>query len=299
MRWAWLPMIGAAVVIIVLLTGLRPGARRRFSATWIREQAAPITPDLRKEVEDARWHRQVGMLVGGLVGLTVAVVLIRRFGFYDDRGVFLTFVAFLVPLVLMTVGSNVASLVNALHDVEGTVRVAHSWAPRLTDFVNRPGLVVVRIAALILCGLALAATQVPTWQGFGFGEDQSGYAWCVLAALVLIWAGSELVARRLVEQPQPSGNAIALYWRNAVRGERLGEVCSLPASLGLLIISLIGQALPRTRGPADDVMWNLLMASIIVIGTLAPIGQHLINRGPSGRHREAAAEAARNAYETV
>ena len=64
MWWAWLPMSGGAIVIIVLLIGLRPGARRRFSATWIREQKAPISADLRREVENARWHQRVGMLVG-------------------------------------------------------------------------------------------------------------------------------------------------------------------------------------------------------------------------------------------
>ena len=168
----------------------------------------------------------------------------------------------------MTVGSNVASLVSALQDVEGTVRVANSWAPRLSDFVNRPGLVIVRIAALILCGVAFVTTQLPSWQGPGFGEDQSGYAWCIFLALSAIWATTELVARRLVEQPQPSGDALALFWRNAVRGERLREVCALPASLGLPTIVLIIDAMPHTRGPNDDLMWNLLMAMVFV--TSAP-----------------------------
>ena len=216
-----------------------------------------------------------------------------------EEELFLSLAALFVPLVLMTVGSNVASLVSALHDVEGTVRVANARAPRLTDFVNRPGLVIVRLAALILFGVAFVATQLPSWQGPGFGDDQSGFAWCIFIALTAIWVVAELGARRLVEQPQPSGDALALFWRNAVRGERLCEVCSLPASLGLPIIVLIINAMPRTRGPNDDLMWNLLMVLIVVTSVLAFSGQQLLNRGPSGKHREAALQAARRAYETV
>ena len=60
-------MSGAAIMIIVLLIGLRPVARCRFSATWIREQRAPITAELRTEVENARWQQRVGGIAGSIV----------------------------------------------------------------------------------------------------------------------------------------------------------------------------------------------------------------------------------------
>ena len=82
-------------------------------------------------------------------------------------------------------------------------------------------------------------------------------------------------------------------------GERLCEVCSLPASLGLSIIVLIRSALPHTRGPNDDLMWNLLMVLIVITTALAFGGRQLLQRGASGKHREAALQAARRAYETV
>jgi hypothetical protein len=157
--WSWLPMSGAAIMIIVLLIGLRPVARCRFSATWIREQRAPITAELRTEVENARWQQRVGGIAGSIVA--------------------------------------------------------------------------------------------------------------------------------------------TLFWRNAVRGERLCEVCSLPVSLGLPIIVLIMTALPRTRGPNDDLMWNLVLVMVFVTSALAFSGQQLLHRGPSGKHRDAALQAARRAYETV
>ena len=299
MRWAWLPMFSGIVVLVVLLISLRPGFRHRHSARWIRDQGAPITPDLRAEVETTRWRQHIGSLIGAAVGLAVAVPLIRRVSFDDDRSLFLSMVALFVPIVLMTVGSNVSSLMSALQDVGGTVRVAQSWAPRMSDFGDRAGLVTVRITTLTLLGAAVAAVRLPSWQGFGFDDDQSGYAWCILVGLVVVWTTSELMTRRLVAQPQPSGDATTLFWRSAIRGERVTEVFMLPASLGLLILTLISLTLPRTRGPADEVMWDLLMGLMVVIPILGIISNQLLNRGPSGPHREAALQAARRAHETV
>ncbi len=87
-------------------------------------------------------------------------------------------------------------------------------------------------------------------------------------------------------------------WHQQV-GERLCEVCSLPASLGLPIVVLIMNSLPRTRGPNDDLLWNLVLVMVFVSSGLAFSGRQLLNRGPSGKHREAALQAARRAYETV
>ena len=47
-------VVGALALIIALLLGLRPSARQRWSARWIRDQEAVITPNLRREVEDVR-----------------------------------------------------------------------------------------------------------------------------------------------------------------------------------------------------------------------------------------------------
>ncbi len=292
-------MISGSIVLVFLLNSLRPGFRHRHSARWICDQGAPITPDLRAEVETTRWRQHIGSLIGAAAGLAAAVPPIRRVSFDDDRSLFLSMVALFVPIVLMTVGSNVSSLMSALQDVGGTMRVAQSWAPRMTDFVNRAGLLTVRISTLTLLGSAFAAVRLPSWQGFGFDDDQSGYAWCILVGLVVVWTTSELMTRRLVAQPQPSGDATTLFWRSAIRGERVTEVFMLPASLGLLILTLISLTLPRTRGPADEVMWDLLMGLMVVIPILGIISNQLIHRGPSGPHREAARQAARRAYETV
>jgi hypothetical protein len=88
--WMRLWPLGVALVPIVMLVGgLWPGARHRFSAKWIREQRAPITEELAAEVENVRWRQRTGALLGALLGLAVALPVAVAFDPADDEGLIL------------------------------------------------------------------------------------------------------------------------------------------------------------------------------------------------------------------
>ena len=289
------PAIGlAAAFVAVMLVGMRPSARRRFSAQWIRKQNAPITAELTAEVEDVLWHQLVGGLVGGLAGLIVVLPAYLRFDPTDAQSLTPGLAAWVAPFILIFVGRGVTSLVFAFRDSRGPIRVAKSWAPRLTDYVSRVGLVIMRVEMVVLLTAGLAATQVPSWIGVNFDPGQSVYVWGSVAVVALIWAGVELVAHRLVAQPLPSADAITLFWRDALRGERLRDVCRLPAFLGILAPQVISNALPRFYGaPAGATGSLLVMVFSILILLLALSAQLVLLRPPNSRRGDAVLIAAR------
>ena len=295
------PAIGLAVALAVLmLVGVRPSVRRRFSAQWIRHQEAPITAELTAEVEDARWHQFVGGMVGGLAGLIVVIPAYLRFDPTDAQSLTPGLAAWIAPFVLIFVGRGVTSLAFALRDSRGSIRVAKSWAPRLTDYVSRIGLVAMRVEMVVLLAAGLAATQVPSWTGLAFDPGQSVYVWGSLAVVALIWAGVELVAHRLVAQPLPSADAITLFWRDALRGERLRDLCRLPAFVGLLAPQVISNSLPRFYGtPAAGTGPLVVLVISLLILLLAVSAPLLLLRPPNSHRRDAVLIAARHSYQDV
>jgi len=229
------PLSIALIPMLVLLAGLLPGARRRFSAKWIRERRAPITDELVDEVEDVRWRQRTGALVGAFVGLAVALPVALTHDPLDGDGLILDLAVWIVPILSIGIGRCASGTVDAIQEVRGSVRVAHAWAPHLTDFITRTGLVAVRLEVVGISAVAVVAIRRLSWSGFGFGADQTGFVWAAVALLSLSWVAAEMVARRLIARPQPSADAATLFWRETLRGERLRDVYLLPASLGLFV----------------------------------------------------------------
>lgn len=290
----------AVGLIILLLVGLRPTARRRWSARWIRDHHAAITPALRREVEDVRWRQRTGAMAGGLVGLAVVAPVSLRFDPTDDDSMLPALAVMIVPFVLVFVGAGVGGLIAAMQQTDGSIRVAPSQAPRHSDFVSWPGLMLMRAQMVVLIAAGLAATQLPSWTGVAFSPVQAGFLGGSIVVIAVAWIVSELLARRLVCSPLPSGDPVTLFWRTALRGERLREIFRLPACLGYLAPLVISQALPRFYGtPAMSTGPDIVLAfSLLAIG-LCFASQLLLLRMPQAKTQQTLRLAAGRSREQV
>ena len=243
--------VGMAVMAIVLflwlVIGQRPGAKSWFSRKWIGDQDAPITAELKSEVEQARWRLGVGGLLGGLINFLILIPVMAHLG-YDDRDMVIHSAVGLLPFMLMFVGWGVGGVVAVIREVRGPVRVASPQAARLRDFVHPLGLVLMRLELAILLGGGVAATQYPRWTGTSFDPFAFGVLWAVIVAVALVWAAAELIAHRLIASPQPSADALSLFWRDALRSGYLRVIFWAACVLGWTAPSAITSTLPRSWG---------------------------------------------------
>lgn len=299
MVWiALAPIVIAGVGLVVMLVwAVAPGGRRRVSRSWIRQRGAPVTVDIVGEIEETLWRRRIGGLIGLLIGLAVVVPVVGQWDSTQDQALAPYFATFIVPYLLLGVGGDIAGLGGDTRDIGDHGR-APTDSTRLSDYVSRSGLVLVRISTLAIAGTAASALLLVSWAGWGFGPDESGYAWGVLVLITVIWVVVEMAARRLVARPLPGSDALTLFWRQALRGERLREHYRFLATLGFLLPLLVRTSLPH---PSPDERLMTLEVSLLSLAALVlgGVAQVVLLRVPSTARRRESLQAARRGYETV
>jgi hypothetical protein len=286
----------AAGVLVWFLVGLRPTGRQRWSATWISQRGAYISPELRREVEDIRWRQQAGLLVGMMAGFTIAVPVSFRFDPAVEESMLPALAILFVPVASGCVGEAASGLVGAIRESAGPIRVAASRRARLSDVVSTAGLILMRLQMAVLIVGGLAATQLPRWSGIAFSPRQAAFLHGAVIVVVLVWATAELVARRLLARPLTSSDPMTLYWRNALREDRVSDICRLPVLLGYLAPMIISESIPRTYGtPAMYLGPTLVFGFSVVVLGLTLTSQLLLQKAPRAQRR--AAGSASRAFE--
>lgn len=294
---ALVPAAAAAALALWWVVGLRPGARRRHSREWIRRQHAPITTTVAQEVEAVRWRARTVDLAGMLVAACLCTAVAVRVDATSDDSYF-GMLAFGLPLLLIFVASSVVTLLRKAWHARGPRRVARAWKPRLTDYVSRSGLVAIRLYVVVILTAVVASLVALDWDGFGFGPDQSGRAWIVLAIVVLSLGGAEVVAHRLLSQPLRSGDPLELFWRDALRADDIRAAYRLPMSVVFLVSVLMTDAFPRSAWQDDRIGTAAITAMPILILLGIPV-MVLLDGVPTSRHRSVALAAARQTMELV
>lgn len=289
-------LLSAAAVgtLVWFLVGLRPTGRQRWSAAWISQRGTDISPELRREVEDIRWRQQAGLLVGMLAGFTIAIPVSFRFDPAVEESMLPALAVLVLPVVLGCVGETVSGLVGAIRESRGPIRVAASRRARLSDVVSTAGLISMRLQMVVLVAGGLAATQVPRWSGVPFSPRQAVYLYGAVIGVVIVWATAELMARRLLARPLPSSDPMTLFWRNALRGERVSDLCRVPVVLGYLTPMLISQTIPRTYGtPAMYLGPTLVFGFSLVVLGLTVTSQMLLQKAPKAQRSPTRSTSAR------
>lgn len=290
----------AAVLGVMLLVAVRPGANGRWSAAWIRDRRAPITRDLQNQIELERGRSHVGALVGGLVCVAAIYPFVFWVDVTDDVAANVAFAALFVPLMGMYVGQSINGVNAAVREPGSRIRVAHTRASAVTDHVGRWGLWTMRLQQVSMVAACLAASSSPRWTGVAIETTQLAVLWGSALAVVVVWASAELLTRRLNNRPLSSPDPVTLFWRTALRGERLRSIYLAPVALGWLVPSLVSRAIPRLYGtPAAT--WEpetVFVMSMVLLGlTVLPL--YLLNLEPRSHQLDDARHAALRAYATA
>lgn len=156
-------------------------------------------------------------------------------------------------------------------------------AAGLGQYVRRGPLLAIRAAAAIAVAASVVAGSLPVWSGSGLDRGVVGGG---LALLLVGWAGSEVLARRLVERPQPAGSATELAWRDALRGELVRDLPSVPAVLAL-VATVLAASPAEYASPSPDwagsVVVGLLVAMVVVFLGLFVALVTMSGTNPPGR----------------
>lgn len=265
------------VVLVVCPCALLVAPLDRYATRrWAARQQLPVRPEDLVWIARRRTARALSYSAGALAGL-LATLPIR-----------LAVPALAQPplqvwgwAVLAITGGAVGLAEHALRASfprrDRTLRVAHSSAPQLGDYIS-PGVVrMTRALAGMSALAALVSGLLPVWRDSGFGVDQSGPVWAGLAVLVVGWVFSEVVSRRIVASPQPEGDPLDLAWNDALRSEQVRDAFSIPTSLSIVAAGLA--ALPADSavpGPAWTLVPTIallawLMLTLVVAMTLAAV----------------------------
>lgn len=261
--------------------------RRRSTRRWMRRHPYPATPELVTLVEQQRSRRSLALGLGGLLGTAVGAVLLLLGGSLlpDPLHVWLLLSTTVAGSCL---GVGGRALLVATQRVTGRTRVAQIEAADLEQYVRRGPLLTIRSAAVLAAAASVVAGSLPLWSGSGLGR---GVAWGGLGLLLLGWVAGEVLARRLIERPQPAGSALELRWRDALRGELVCDLLSTPAVLAVMATALAATpAAYATVGPdwALPVDVGLLVVMVVVSLGLVVALSLMSSTNPTRRAPEAA-----------
>ncbi|WP_150460033.1 hypothetical protein [Nesterenkonia ebinurensis] len=231
-----------ALVLLPAYTSYRSWAStppKRSSPKWRpwfeRQAGLPMPEDLQQPVIDRITNHERWARVGGLAGWTAGAVFLLVVGRQNDLGMLV-----LSTLILGTMLGGVLAVINGKHQLSPDApRYARAEAVSLADYVPRGELITVRLApaaALVLAGAAVVILQVAPLE---LPETLDWVSWMwilwVTAGLTLAaWAGFELVARHVLNQPQHAGSELELAWDDHCRSEAIRNFQGLPMFLVLL-----------------------------------------------------------------
>ena len=151
-------------------------------------------------------------------------------------------------------------------------RVARLVAPVINDYVSPYTLWGTRLVA----GVALPAIAVTTWvtQAPGGPEPMIASAQLLVITVVgpLVALAVEVVARRLLELPQPATSPLELQWDDALRALQVDQLYSATTLLGLVLCAYSASPL-FASGP----VWYGLGAAVFAVN---------VGAGPYSRYRQ-------------
>ncbi|TPW78462.1 hypothetical protein [Schumannella sp. 10F1B-5-1] len=270
MIWFLAALAAAAGLALIFFPASARG-RARGADRFARIVGLAIPPQLTGAVEASLARRSrvigVGLVVGAVVALPVA--LLTPSG--DDGEGLLTgrlWPAIGVFVLVVGVVSGLGSLLRRRPPIDG-VRYARTTEVRLDDYVAPFELGFVRVVAALGAVGALAAGIRVALQPELLGPSIPFLAAGVVAAIALV--AFEVVGRRIVAAPQPSGSPAELAWNDALRMADLRDLTIAPSMMGAF--ALLGAAVPFVTGGRADgpnpigaaIMAGLFLAVIVAL----------------------------------
>lgn len=189
----------------------------------------PMPPQLRLPLGKRIAGRERWAVIGGSIGVVVAVIIAIPSGWAGTGGG-------LLVMILVAVGVSLGGVVGILTGRQDfnrdAPRTARARQTTLANYVPRPQLRALRVAPLIAVVAWLATgrlvrllprqtAETPTW---------AALALVALTSVIVLWIVSELLARIVVKHPQRAGSDLELAWDDVFRGQAL-SMMFLPVSI--------------------------------------------------------------------
>lgn len=222
---------------IGIVCGLTPHLYRRGSGKWIDDVGAPIDPDVREIVHQARGRRLAYVCAGGLGGLCLGYAL-NVVVFAEQPGI-QTMIAVASMVIGVCAGLIFRAFTAALRADSGSVRVAHATAPRVNDVIRRKAQVLVLVEVITATIICLVIAMQPMWDGPGFTITGSGPLWVAAALIPFSYVVTEVLVRRLLQRPTPGASPRSIVWHDALRREMAVDISTTPSAVVLLAAMVV------------------------------------------------------------
>ena len=274
--------------LLVLLVRTRPWVRRGSLRRYARRVGLAVPHELEASVERRLAARAMATELGALTGLGVLAVwaAITHPTLVDDS--LWTLAIFGALFTGGAVGSGLVAARQAIHHPgPHEPRVARPRQELLADFVAPRELQGARVVSLLPAFILVAAGLIAaSSEAVALGGVLADGTVALAVLPLPIFAGSEVIARRLLDQPQPAGSTLELAWRDALRAQVLRDVYTAPIAVGAYatfgILMYVGAA-ARHEGLQNlvGVIFGMLVLAAIglaVAGALSRPHRHFRRR---------------------
>lgn len=223
-------LVAAALVPIIAVWASRgPRLRRRQVDRFARRVGLPLPDDLRPDLERRMGDRDVGLSVGGGVGLALIALWGMTVGAETVRSSIWMLVVAATVFTGMAVGAGIVALREATRPVDTSApRVARPTTPTFGDYVAPAELWGGRVVSILPLVLSLGLLLASAVSDLRLGAGAAVASVLALGGL----AAAELGGRRILDAPQAAGSDRELAWSDAVRARVLRDVVTVPLSIG-------------------------------------------------------------------
>jgi hypothetical protein len=240
----------------------RPRYRRalvyRFSHTI---ELPLVTDEIAAAAERRILHRTAAMMAGGLVGILASAVVV-----YIDPASASAPTIWLVTLPLtlsgMCAGAAFVTLRESLFRRHpDAVRIARAVTVTLRDYISPRRLRVPPAILLAAAGLCLAGSVL----GLAGLIDGSTFilsaALPMLATALVVTIAGAVLARRVLDQPQPAGSELELAWDDAFRADTLRALWMFGSVIAWLAVAAAGLGMLQGLDAVAGTTWSLGLGS--------------------------------------
>lgn len=220
-----------------------------------------VSDEIAAAAERRILHRTAAMMAGGLLGILASAVVV-----YLDPASASAPTIWLVTLPLTLSGMCAGAAIVALRESlfrrhPDAVRVARAITVTLHDYISprrlrMPCALLLVAAGLCLAGSVLGLTGLIDGSTFILSAALPTLA----AALVLTIAGA-LLARRVLDQPQPARSELELAWDDAFRADTLRALWMFGSIIAWLAVAAAGLGMLQGLDAIAGTTWSMGLGS--------------------------------------
>ncbi|HIT76559.1 MAG TPA: hypothetical protein IAA98_13325 [Candidatus Avipropionibacterium avicola] len=263
--------IAIGVAVLAAAAPITQGGLRKIDekqlGKYVAKAGLPLPSHLREPLLRRIAARERWALNGGLIGIVLGAALAFVTRSLDSQGGVLVMLGVVFG---SSVGGVLAILLGRHQFAPDAPRMARSRATELGDYLTVGERRTARFAPLAALVPAIVATLMlallPHSDAPEFGWWRV-VTWVSAGLTLVVWLGSEVLSRKVLERPQHAESSLELAWDDVCRAESLRGLFSSPVGMAVLtsLSSLIMVGLVITDAAASGAPVQLLATIGIVV----------------------------------